>query len=61
MTGTQEVPVAELRQYKLLIGTPMYGGTCSGHYTNASIRLAMQLQAAGIGFGFAFVLNESHF
>lgn len=59
MTQQQEVPIDELRQYKLLIGTPMYGGSCTGHYANASIKLAMRLQAAGIQFGFAFILNES--
>ena len=59
MTSPTAVALEELRRYKVLIGTPMYGGSCTGQYANASIKLATQLQAAGIPFGFAFVLNES--
>jgi len=30
-----EISVDELKQYKIFIGTPMYGGNCSGSFTKS--------------------------
>ena len=35
-----EVGVEELRQRKLMVCTPMYGGMCAGTYTKSSTDLA---------------------
>jgi hypothetical protein len=54
-----EVSIQELKQYKLFIGTPMYGGNCAGIYTKSCTDLAMICAANGINVRFYYLFNES--
>jgi len=53
------VPVEELRQYKVMIGTPMYGAQCSGMYTRSMAELTTTMQRYGVPMQFYFLFNES--
>ena len=35
-----KIPVEELREKKIMVCTPMYGGMCGGMYTKAATDLA---------------------
>lgn len=48
-----------LKGKSVFIGTPMYGGSCSGYYTNSTIRLSSLCSDLGIPLKFAFLFNES--
>ncbi len=54
-----QISVEELRQHKIFIGTPMYGGNCSGSYTKSCTDLAMMCAANGIDVRFYYLFNES--
>lgn len=54
-----EVGIQELQQYKIFIGTPMYGGNCAGTYTKSCTDLSLMCAANGIQLGFYFLFNES--
>lgn len=43
----------------LLIATPMYGGMCTGAYTNSLMRLPLILAQEGIPLYYVHMLNES--
>jgi hypothetical protein len=43
----------------ILIGTPMYGGMCTGEYTRSMLSVMPTLSAVGIGVSFAFIYNDS--
>ncbi len=43
-----QISVKELRKYKIFVGTPMYGGNCTGSYTKSCTDLAMICAANGI-------------
>jgi len=55
----KEISVDDLKNKKLFIATPMYGGQCSGLYTKASNDLAMFCGAHGIEVKFYYLFNES--
>lgn len=44
---------------KILIGTPMYGGMCSGLYAQQLILLQNMMAQNGIGCALSFLFNES--
>ena len=46
-------------QIKCFIATPMYGGMCTGFYTQSLLKLQMGLQARGIPTAMSFMFNES--
>ena len=54
-----EVSLDQLRQYKIFVGTPMYGAQCAGTYTKSSTDLAMMCAANGIDVRFYYLFNES--
>ena len=55
----REVHIDEVRKYSLFVGTPMYGGQCSGSYTKSCTDLAQICQANGIKLRFYYLFNES--
>jgi hypothetical protein len=54
-----QISVEELRKYKIFVGTPMYGGNCTGSYTKSCTDLAMICAANGITIKFYYLFNES--
>lgn len=54
-----EMQVDELRKYKLFVGTPMYGGQCTGLYTKSTNDLSMLCSTHQIGLRYHFLFNES--
>ena len=54
-----QISIEELRKHKIFIGTPMYGGNCSGSYTKSCTDLAMMCAANGIDVRFYYLFNES--
>jgi len=54
-----QISIEELRKYKIFIGTPMYGGNCTGSYTKSCTDLAMICAANGITIKFYYLFNES--
>jgi hypothetical protein len=53
------VPIEELRKKKLFVSTPMYGGACSGIYTNSMCQLSALCKAYDIEVRNFFLFNES--
>jgi hypothetical protein len=54
-----EVSIQDLQKYKIFVGTPMYGGNCTGIYTKSCTDLAMITAANGINLRFYYLFNES--
>ena len=54
-----EVAIQDLQKYKIFVGTPMYGGNCTGIYTKSCTDLAMITAANGINIRFYYLFNES--
>lgn len=54
-----EVSISDLKQYKIFVGTPMYGGNCAGIYTKSCTDLSMMCAANGIDLRFYYLFNES--
>ena len=54
-----QISIEELRKHKIFIGTPMYGGNCSGSYAKSCTDLAMMCAANGIDVRFYYLFNES--
>lgn len=54
-----KIEIDKLREKKLFIATPMYGGSCHGMYTKSSNDLAMACAKYGIGIQFYYLFNES--
>ena len=54
-----EVNITELRKKKIFVGTPMYGGMCTGMYTKASCDLATTATKYGMDVKFFYLFNES--
>ena len=44
---------------RLFVGTPMYGGMCTGHYTQSMLQLQNTMQRNRIDMAVSFVFNES--
>lgn len=53
------IPIEELRQRKLFIATPMFGGKCEGIFARATADLAAACTHYGIGLQFYYMFNES--
>lgn len=54
-----KVPTEVLRQRKLFLAVPMYGGQCSGMFTRAVADLATLCTHYGIQIRYYFLFNES--
>ena len=54
-----KIPVESLREYKLFVGAPMYGGQCSGLFTKSTNDLSMLCTQYGIPIKYYFLFNES--
>lgn len=60
MSGIQlTINSEELRNYKLFIATPMYGGQCAGMYCKSIADLAALATHYGLPLQFHFLFNES--
>ena len=53
------VPVEELRESKIMVCTPMYGGMCSGMYSKACADLATLSTKYQMDLKFFYLFNES--
>ena len=54
-----EITTESLRQARIFVGTPMYGGQCSGMYTKSVSDLSMLCAKHDIPLRFYFLFNES--
>lgn len=54
-----QIDIEKLREKRLFIATPMYGGQCSGLYTKSTNDLAMSAARYGIDVKFYYLFNES--
>lgn len=54
-----KIDIDKLREKKLFIATPMYGGQCSGMFTKSTNDLAMTCTKYGIDIKFYYLFNES--
>jgi hypothetical protein len=54
-----KVPIEELRKRPLFIGTPMYGGQCSGMYCKSMVDLSSICSQYGIPLQVYYLFNES--
>ena len=54
-----QITTEQLKQYSIFVGTPMYGGNCSGLFTKSCNDLAMLCTSAGINLRFYYLFNES--
>lgn len=54
-----EIDIDELRQRKIAICTPMYGGMAGGHYTRSAIDLSARAASLGVSIDFFFLFSES--
>src|SRR3954463_2646114 len=60
-TGNIEVSIEieKLRQRKLFLATPMYGGNCSGMFCRSVMDLAARCASYGIQLQVYYLFNES--
>lgn len=49
----------QLKGTRLFIGTPMYGGNCTGAYTTGLMSLALNMPVLGMELVPGFIMNES--
>lgn len=54
-----KIEIEKLRQKKLFVATPMYGGQCAGMFTKSTNDLAMACTRYGIPIRFYYLFNES--
>lgn len=54
-----QINLEKLRQQKIFIATPMYGGVCCGMYMKSCLDLQTLFQQYGINSRFSFIFNES--
>lgn len=54
-----QIDLDKIRQCKLFIATPMYGGVCHGMYMKSSLDLQTCFMQYGIQSRFSFIFNES--
>lgn len=52
-----EVKTEELQKQRLFIGTPMYGGQCTGLYTKSTNDLSMLCSSHKIPMKYYFLFN----
>jgi hypothetical protein len=53
------IPIEKLREHKLFVATPMYGGQCAGMFTKSCADLSAICTQYGIPLQFYFLFNES--
>tara|TARA_Y100000996_G_scaffold384443_1_gene341146 strand:+ start:337 stop:1386 length:1050 start_codon:yes stop_codon:yes gene_type:complete len=53
------VTIEELRERKIFVATPMYGGQCHGMYAKASVDMSMMATQMGVNMKFYYLFNES--
>jgi hypothetical protein len=53
------VPIEKLRENKLFIATPMYGGMCAGMFAKSTADLSALCTSYGIPLQFYYLFNES--
>ena len=53
------VPIEKLRENKLFVATPMYGGQCAGMFAKSSADLSALCTQYGIPLQFYYLFNES--
>lgn len=51
--------VSPAQKAHLFVATPMYGGMCTGYFTNSLIAMASVLPSNGISMSFSCMFNES--
>ena len=54
-----EVKTEDLQKQRLFVGTPMYGGQCTGLYTKSTNDLSMMASMHKIPLKYYFLFNES--
>lgn len=54
-----QIKTEDLRKCSIFVGTPMYGGQCTGVYTKSTNDLAMLCTQLSIPLKFYFLFNES--
>jgi len=54
-----QITTEQLRDYSIMVGTPMYGAQAGGMYTKATNDLSMLCTSAGIKLKYYFLFNES--
>jgi len=54
-----QIPIEKLRERKLFIATPMYGGQCSGMFARSCADLSALCTKYGIQLRYYFLFNES--
>ena len=54
-----EIPIEELRERKIFVATPMYGGMCGGQYTKSTADLSKLATHYGMEVEFFYLFNES--
>lgn len=54
-----EITTEKLREFSIFVGTPMYGGNCTGLYTKSTNDLATVCAQYGIKLRFHYLFNES--
>lgn len=54
-----QVTTEELRKYSIFVGTPMYGGMCTGGFCKSTNDLAALCAKYGIDVKFYYLFNES--
>jgi hypothetical protein len=54
-----KIPTQLLREQKLFVATPMYGGQCAGAYTRSMIDLGIICKQIGIELNIHYLFNES--
>ena len=52
-------PEKKEKKTNVFVATPMYGGMCTGYFTQSLITLGHTLQSNGISMGFSAMFNES--
>ena len=53
------VTIEELRKHKIMVGTPMYGGMCTGQFSKSSSDLAILGAQYGMKIPYFYLYNES--
>ena len=54
-----KIPVEKLRERKLFVATPMYGGQCAGMYARSIADMAALCAKYGIQLQLYYLFNES--
>lgn len=59
MTDEIKVKPVEQKRPSLMIATPMYGGMCTGHYTQGLLMTMQKMREVGINVAWCQIMNES--